>query len=365
MISRRFLALGGVSLISLAPFSVYASESVPDGYPRSYDRLIQSARREGKLTIYTATEEHEVDDVLRGFRNLYPYINVDYDHLHSTALYDRFLKEAKAGQPSADLLVSSAMDTQIKLVNDGYAQSYASPEKPNLPAWAVWKNQAYGVTAEPIIFAYNKNLMPPADVPRSHDDLERLLNRPGGAYRGKIGTYDPELGATGFLFFTQDLQISHDTWALVRAVGRTQPKLYVSGDQLLNDVISGKYIFSYNMISSYALEKQSSNPTLGIIFPNDYTLVMSRIAFITKDARHPAAAKLFLDYLLSRKGQALLAKRHMAPVRNDVPPPGFTADPATLRAIHVGPSLLANLDQFRRQRLLREWRNAMNQSRKG
>ena len=298
---------------------------------------------------------------MREFRALYPFINVDYDHLHSTALYDRFMREVSTGQASADLLVSSAMDTQIKLVNDGYAQAYASPEKPNLPPWAVWKNQAYGVTAEPIVFAYNKALMPAADVPRSHDDLERLLKRSGGAYRGRIGTYDPELSATGFLFFTQDLQISHDTWALVRALGRTQPKLYVSGDELLNEVISGKYVFSYNMISSYALEKQAANPVLGIVFPNDYVLVMSRIAFVTKDARHPAAAKLFLDFLLSKKGQALLAKRHMASVRSDVAQPGLAADQATARAIHVGPSLLANLDQFRRRRVLQEWRAALIQ----
>ena len=350
-----------MAFASLAPLSVSANETIPSGYPRSYDRLIETARKEGKLTIYTATEEHEVDDVLREFRALYPFINVDYDHLHSTALYDRFMREVSTGQASADLLVSSAMDTQIKLVNDGYAQAYASPEKPNLPPWAVWKNQAYGVTAEPIVFAYNKALMPAADVPRSHDDLERLLKRSGGAYRGRIGTYDPELSATGFLFFTQDLQISHDTWALVRALGRTQPKLYVSGDELLNEVISGKYVFSYNMISSYALEKQAANPVLGIVFPNDYVLVMSRIAFVTKDARHPAAAKLFLDFLLSKKGQALLAKRHMASVRSDVAQPGLAADQATARAIHVGPSLLANLDQFRRRRVLQEWRAALIQ----
>jgi iron(III) transport system substrate-binding protein len=359
MISRRSFALGGAAASSLASVGA-AAGVVPGGYPRSYARLIDAARREGQLTVYTAIEEHEVDDVLRDFRSRYPFIKVDYDHIHSTALYDRFVREVQAGQPSADLLVSSAMDTQIKLVNDGYAQAYASPEKPSLPAWASWKDQAYGVTAEPIVFAYNKTLMPVSDVPQSHDGLERLLRRSQAAYRGKIATYDPEHSATGYLFFTQDLEISHDTWALVRAFGRTKAALYVSGDQLLNDVISGKFTFSYNMISSYALEKQATHPVLGIVFPSDYTLIMSRIAFITKDARHPAAAKLFLDHLLSRRGQTLLASRHMAPVRDDVPHPVPAGDPATRQAIHVGPSLLANLDQLRRERVLQQWRAAVN-----
>jgi iron(III) transport system substrate-binding protein len=204
--------------------------------------------------------------------------------------------------------------------------------------------------------------MPPGDVPRSHDDLGRLLKRSAATYRGRIATYDPELSATGFLFFTQDLQISRDTWGLVRALGRADPKLQVSGDQILNDVIAGKYALSYNMISSYALEKQAAHPVLGIVFPSDYTLVMSRIAFVTKDARHPASAKLFLDYLLSRRGQSRLAMRHTAPVRGDVPRPSGPVDVASLRAIHVGPSLLANLDQFRRAHVLEEWREALRQT---
>jgi len=360
--SRRAVLAGG--LVCAVGLSSHVSQAatVPNGYPRSYDRLVDEAHRESALTIYTATEEHESDDVLRDFRSLYPFIQIRYEHLHSTALYDRFTKEVAAGQATADLVVSSAMDTQIKLVNDGYAQPYSSPEKPSLPPWAVWKNQAYGITAEPIVFAFNKKLLPASAVPKSHDELERFLRRTPAPYRGRIATYDPELSATGFLFFTQDLQISHDTWALTRALGSVRPSFSVSGDQLLNDVIGGRYVFAYNMISSYALEKQASHPDLGIVFPNDYTLIMSRIAFITKDARHPAAAKLFLDFTLSKRGQALLVNRHMAAVRPDVPTPCITIDPAVRRAIHVGPSLLANLDQFRRRRVLQEWKSALSQS---
>jgi iron(III) transport system substrate-binding protein len=335
---------------------------IPPRYPRSYAHLIDLARHEGRLTIYTATEEHELEDVLKAFRARHPFISVQYDHIHSTALYDRFTSEVAAGRPTADLMVSSSMDTQIKLVNDGYAQAYASPEKPNLPAWAVWKDQAYGVTAEPIVFAYNRKLIPPSAVPRSHVDLERMLAKWPAHFHGAVATYDPEHSATGFLFFTQDLEISHDTWALAKAAGRAGAKYYVSGDQLLNDVIAGRYAVSYNMISSYALEKQAYHPDLGIVFPDDYTLVMSRIAFITQSARQPASAKLFLDYLLSREGQGLLAARHMAPVRPDVPRPGFSVDPSILRVIHVGPSLLANIDQFRRNRILRDWKKAVGQS---
>jgi iron(III) transport system substrate-binding protein len=344
-------------LLSLAWSGALAK--APQGYPRSYERLQDEASRERRLLIYSAADVDEVAGLLRRFRALYPDIAVDYVHMASTEVYDRYVRELAARRSSADLLFNSAMDLQIKLVNDGYAQTYSSPEKPWLPPWAVWKNQAYGVTAEPIVFAYNKRLMPPQDVPRSHEALERLLRTKARAYQGKVTTYDIERSGTGYLFFTQDEQISHDTWKLVAALGRTRPELYVAGDDMLRRVSSGEHLIAYNMMSSYALERRASDPAIEVIFPDDYTLVMSRIAFISREAQHPAAAKLFLDFLLSREGQALLAQRYMTPVRTDLPPALPHADPSDLRAIQIGPSLIADLDRLKHAKLIARWKQAL------
>jgi iron(III) transport system substrate-binding protein len=354
-LTRRAFAAAGLA----APLAWSAAARPLPGYPRSYQRLEDAADREGRLLIYSAADLNEMDEVLRSFRALHPRIRVQYEHMASRAVYDRYLAEVAAGKPSADLVFNSAMDLQIKLVNDGYAQPYASPEKPYLPPWAVWKNQAYGVTAEPIVFAYNKRLMPPQDVPRSHDDLERLLRVKGREYRGKVTTYDVERSSTGFLFFTQDAQISHDTWKLLRALGKTSPRFYVAGDEMLRRVSAGEHLLAYNMMSSYALERRASDPAIEVVFPTDYTLVMSRIAFISKEARQPSAAKLFLDYLLSRQGQQLLARRYMTPVRIDLAQPHPHADPEDLRAIHVGPALLVNLDRLMYARRIAEWKEAV------
>jgi len=67
------------------------------------------------------------------------------------------------------------MVLQIKLVNDGYAATYVSQEAARLSDWANWKDQAWGVTAEPIVIVYNKRLLPPDQVPNSHHALRRYL----------------------------------------------------------------------------------------------------------------------------------------------------------------------------------------------
>src|SRR3546814_1902148 len=74
-------------------------------------------------------------DLLSAFERAYPGITTDYHDLSARDVRDRFLDEEKAGRGNPDLLLSSSMDMQIKLVNDGYAQSYDSPEKGNLPDW--------------------------------------------------------------------------------------------------------------------------------------------------------------------------------------------------------------------------------------
>ena len=76
---------------------------------------------------------------------------------------------------------------------------------------------------------------------------------------------------------------------------------------MLERIQSGEHILGFNIFSSYARAKQKKDPSLEIVYPKDYTLVMSRIAILPKAARHPNASKVFLDYLLSGRGQEIVA----------------------------------------------------------
>lgn len=133
---------------------------------------------------------------------------------------------------------------------------------------------------------------------------------------------------------------------------------------MLDDVRTGKALLAFNVIGSYALRARRSWPQLGIVFPRDYVLAMSRIALIPKRAPHPSAAKVFLDYLLSGRGQEVLATRcALFSIRSDVE--GDTTAVslsrslgARLKPIHVGPSLLVFLDPSKRDAYLRRWRAA-------
>lgn len=337
--------------------AIPAAAQRPTGYPRSYDALIEAARAERGVRIYGNADAAAMVPVIAAFRRAYPGITVDYRDLQSREIYTRFMADMRAGRPSADLVWSSAMDLQVKLINDGYAQAYLSPEKPALPPVSVWKNMGYGVTAEPVAIVYNRRLIPAAQVPRTHEALERLLRARRPALTGKVVTYDPARSDVGYLFLTEDFSITRDTRSLMLAIAATRPWLSRTTGPMLDAVADGRVAIAYNVVGSYALTRARRDPRLGVVFTRDYNIVASRVAFIARDARRPAAARLFLDFLLSRTGQTLLTREWLLPVRGDVRAPRLAPDQA--RPIRVGPQLLVHLDTLKRRRFLADWRSIL------
>ncbi|MBL8651794.1 MAG: ABC transporter substrate-binding protein [Sphingopyxis sp.] len=329
---------------------------VPEGYAASYGNLIEDGTNEGRLVIWSTTDQKVMRDLLSAFERAYPGIRVEYHDLSARDVRDRFMALGKTGRASPDLLLSSSMDMQIKLVNDGYAQSYDSPEKGNLPDWANWKNQAWGVTAEPVVMVYNKGLLPAGSVPRNHMDFVRLLELRDARLRGRIATYDPASSSVGYLCLSQDNAISGHVWQMAHGLGANRARFFSTSEEVIKDVSSGRSVIGYNVLGSYALDEAARNPELGVIFPADYTLVMSRIAMIPITSGHPNAARLFLDFMLSAKGQRLLTRHAMPSVRSDVERPMRLRDTnAPMRAVRVGPELLIAQDRLTRNRFMKQW----------
>ncbi|MBV2147723.1 ABC transporter substrate-binding protein [Sphingobium sp. AS12] len=359
---RVILKIAILASLSMLAIPVSAQQR-PTGYPRSYDQLIADARAERQVIIYANADRAEMAPVILAFQRRYPGVFVKYADLGSTEISRRFVAETRGRKPSADLVWSSAMDLQGKLINDGFAQSYASPEKPALPASAVWKNMGFGVTAEPIGYVYNRQAIPDKRAPRTHAALEALLRRDRRALTGKVTTFDPARSNVGYLYLTEDFATTRDTRSLVEAMAATRPVLATATEPMLRAVAEGRQVIAYNVIGSYALERARRDPRIGVVFPQDYTIVTSRIAFIAREARHPAAAKLFLDFLLSREGQSLLAQHSLWPVRTDIRAHRLPA--AQLRPIRIGPQLLVNLDRLKRQRFLRDWNTILTSGAEG
>jgi iron(III) transport system substrate-binding protein len=348
------------SILLLLCISMQTAKADADEDPA----IVRAANREGALRIYTNTHTNVAGDLLAAFHQIYPDIRIDYNDLNAAPLYSRFRAEVAGHKPTADFVWSSAMDLQVKLINDGFASTYSSPKRNAVPAWVLWRDQGYGITTEPVVFVYNKELVQKALIPNTHDDFEELLTTHRAQFHNKVATYDPLGSEVGMLFLSQDIRVTRDTWDLVRAMGATKPDFYSNAGEVIEHVSDGTHALGYNVMGSYALEWQKHDPKIGVVFPKDYVLLMSRIAFIPVAAAHPSAAKLFLDFLLSVQGQTLLSQHSMMPVRRDVPAPADQPqlDPLHVQIIQINASLLSNLDGLVRLRFARDWARALGTS---
>ena len=121
------------------------------------------------------------------------------------------------------------------------------------------------------------------------------------------------------MFVVQDAKYFPGMKDLEKGFGATSYKVYSSTGNMLEKVSSGEHLLGYNMLGSYAMVRAKKDPNLGVVLPKDYTLVLSRVMFIGKKAKNPNAAKLWLDYILSQRGQKLIGSDvELFAVRDDV-----------------------------------------------
>lgn len=354
-------------LLALALTSTLAGAQVPPGYPADYAATIAAARAEGKVVVYSVLSNAAAAPLLRDFRALYPGIEVEYDgDRGSTEMADGFANDIAQGRDSADVVWSSAMDLQMRFVQLGYASSYQSPEAPHLPAWANYRDQAFGTTFEPIAFVYNRQLVQGDDIPRDHAAFARLIANRRDKFKGKVTTFDIEKSGVGFMFAVADSQQLADMPGFLGALGAVDVRPSAGTGVMLTKINSGEFLIGYHLMGAYAMARAKKDlPNLGVVLPQDYTLVLSRVMFISKRARHPNAARLWADYLLSRRGQKVLGDAlELFTIRSDVDAK-YTAAALmqqlgqSARPIPLGPDLASYLDETRHAAFVARWNAAL------
>jgi len=339
------------------------AQNVPAGYPADYAQTIAAAKKEGRVVIYSALDTKAAQPLIKDFTALYPDIKVEYNDMNSTEMYNRFIAESASGQGGADVMWSSAMDLQVKLVDDGKAMPYMSPEASKLPKWAVYKNEAYGTTYEPAVFIYNKRLLTGNEIPQDHAAFAKLLQSDTAKLKGKVTTYDIEKSGVGFMFVVQDAKDFAGMKELEKGFGATSYRVYASTGNMLEKVSSGEHVLGYNVLGSYALVRAKKDPNLGVVLPKDYTLVLSRVMFIAKGAKDPNAAKVWTDYILSPRGQKLIGSQvELFSIRQDVDAE-YTAASLTrelgenvAKPIPVSAEITQYLDPKKRLEFLADWK---------
>lgn len=316
------------------------------------------------LTIYSTLDNHLAAPLISAFQALHPDVTLHYEDLLAGDIASRVMAETDAGQPTADFVFSSAMDMQIKLANDGYAQPVAVPAARTWPVWANWQDTAFALTYEPAVLVYHRPSFP-AGPPGSRLELMEWLRSAPPGMRGKIGTYDIQRSAVGYLFLARDAEHFPDIWALLQQMAQAGLQTFPTSQDVIDRVADGRLVLGYNILGSYAADQARNAPDLGFVLLRDFTVVVSRVALVPRAARSSELGRAFLAFLMSREGQTLLSERLRLPAVS-LEVSGANSARAMqavlgdqLRPVAVSPGVLVYLDQAKRRRLYRLWAKAL------
>lgn len=335
------------------------------------DRVVEyGAKAEvatGTLRIQGATDLEYFAGVLSAFADATPGLRIVYEDITTNALNEVATAQCAGEVPVADLVISSSVDQQVKLVNDDCAKSHSSPAIDLVPAWAKWRDELFGLTFEPIVIVYNRALVPPDQVPTSRFDLIEALRPADTIFKGRIATYDIEASGVGYLLAFADSLEATTFGRLIEAFGRNDVVATCCFTEIVDGVADGRYLIAYNMFGSYALARAAKDPRIGVVAPSDYTLVLSRAAFIPKNAPNPDMAGAFLDFALSAEGRRVLSASSLIVSFTEDGggiAPSIDGSP-NLRPIVFSPVLLVGLDAQKRKLFLDVWNQSIRLLRAG
>lgn len=312
------------------------------------------------LTLYSTVDIKTLSPLITHFISLNPEVGIKYEQMSAVDLYDRVIREKD--QPKAGLVISSAMDLQLKLVNDGFAQRYQSVTTDELPAMATWRNQVFAFSLEPIVMVANRGLFPNSEFPNNRQELLQAIRQYSNDIKGRIGTYDVRKSGVGYLLASQDSRQANTTWGrLLEAFGSHKVRTYCCSNEIIDDIESGRIVLGYNLLGSYAYQRVLKNPWLIMIIPSDYTLMLMRVALIPKNTADARNGELFLDYLLSDIGQKMMQSENLLyPIKASSGQYAQSLSPShPTRVIELDQQLLLGRDYAKQKRFIEEWEYAL------
>jgi iron(III) transport system substrate-binding protein len=230
-----------------------------------------NSNEEINLRILSSTDIEVFSPILKKFSESNKNISIEYIVASTADIYD----EIKNNRDSRfDLVMSSAMDLQIKLANDGYAKNIDVSNKQTMPNWSLWQDKVIGLSLEPIVMVFSKKDV--KNIPNTRSDLISILRANSNYFNNRIITYDINKSGAGFLFASQDARQSNSFWRLSELMGSLNAKVVCCSRDMLNSIISRDKFIAYNIIGSYAEERAKSEKNLLIVYPSDYTLILLR-----------------------------------------------------------------------------------------
>jgi iron(III) transport system substrate-binding protein len=298
------------AIFSLLTALTLTSPGIAQAQTKERAKLIEDAKKEGKVMVYVSSNASDARALEAAFEKKYPFVNMEFYSSGKDALLTRYLLEARTGSNLADVYQSSVFPI-MNLAEKGLLAKYYSPERDAFIEALRDKDGYWHATyLNAVTMAYNSRMLKADEVPTSYQELLQPK------WKGKMG-----------------FVLSHTEWyfAMLQSMGEDKGRQYMEalskqniqsriGSSLMNQLMmAGEFPL---LISQYPTGVEELKKTGAPIdwVPLDPWFVYPIGIAVTAKNSHPAAARLYVDFILSEEGQTSMRQLSRIPARKDVLP---------------------------------------------
>ena len=277
--------------------------------------LEDGARKEGSVVWYCSLTENTVlRPLAQAFAKKYPFVKIDYWRGGSTAIIQKVTAELIASRPVVDVVEGSG--TAVPLIAAKAVLPFTSPHLADYQEiyrdprhlWAATRFSYYGL-------GYNTKEVSGAEVPKTYEAL--LDPKWKGRMAWRVGD---STGAELFITAARLAMGEDKAEDYLARLGKQNVIPYSSSARsLVNQIIAGEYAIGLNIFLHHPIYSalQGAPSASQAIEPVPSTVGTIQLP---RGVRHPHAAMLLIDFVLSPDGQEVMAKEDYLPGNSKVDP---------------------------------------------
>ena len=287
---------------------------------------------EDEVVWYTAMSVPDAEALRKPFNQRYPSVKLTVMRATGEKVRTRILTEARAGRYAWDVVSFNLLDMDA-LNREGLLAAYTSPEaRTGYPVGAVGQKWA-AIYVRQYVIGYNTQLV--KDPPREWSDLLA----PRWTAKLALDETDVEWYAAMLEYWGRDKGIAY-----MQALSRQKPQQRRGHNLLTRLLVAGDFPLALVHAAEVEKEKQDGAPVEWVRTLDPIVTSPSQVAISAK-APHPAAARLLVDFLLSKEGQRVIESRGRVPARTDL---GSSAG-AELKLHYVNAQLAPQFNQYEKE----------------
>lgn len=298
------------ALILLLLLSACGSNSSSEGNGQNEQG---SEKAEGTLQFYTSQPDADAEKLVAGFKEKYPDVTVETFRSGTEEVISKIKAEQMSGKVQADVMLLADSVTFESLKKEDLLQAYESKEAESLPQEFVDADHMYyGTKVMATALAVNtdqvKNLPTGWGALASAEAKDKVI-MPSPLYSG-AAAYN-----LGVITRQNDFG-----WDFYESIKNNNAVVTKGNGDVLKAVASGEK--SYGMVVDFIVARaKAEGSPIELVYPEEGVPVITEPIGIMKDAKNAAAAKAFVDYVLSKDGQELAVELGYTPIRKGISAP--------------------------------------------